>query len=89
MSHLRSRQIALRAAMAVTGLAASGCYGANQNQDDAGPRADAVIVPDAVCSFSIPPETESACNTCGFIWDASAGQCLIAVPGPFVPPSFA
>ena len=90
MSHLRSsRQIALRAAMAVTGLTASGCYAANQNQGDTGPRADAVVVPDAVCSFSIPPATEAACNTCGFFWNASANECVIAVPGPFVPPSFA
>ena len=90
MSHIRSsRQIALRAALAVTGLAASGCYGANQNQGDAGPRADAVVIPDAVCSFSTPPETEASCIACGFFWDASTSACIIAVPGPFVPPSLA
>lgn len=90
MSHLRStRQIALRAAMAVTGLAASGCYTANQNLGDTGPRADAVVVPDAVCSYTIRPETEASCIACGFYWNASANECVIAVPGPFVPPSIA
>ena len=38
-------------------------------------------------SFDPPPETEECCNEIGGYWDGAAGECLVAVPGPFVPPS--
>ena len=87
MSHSSTRQIALRAAIAVTGLALPGCYDANQNQGDAGPQVDAVVVADAYCDFIAPPTNQPGCEGCGFSWNPSTSSCIAAVPGPFVPPS--
>jgi hypothetical protein len=87
------RARALRAAkvvaMGAVVAGASGCYATTSEHDDAGPRADAFVQPDAPCSFSTPPTTQAACDGCGFVWDTSTGTCLVAVPGPFVPPAMA
>lgn len=88
MSHSSTRQIALRAAIAVTGLALPACYDSNQNHRDSGPQPDAVVVVDAPCSFTAPPTTQAGCEGCGFAWNAATNSCIVAVPGPFVPPSF-
>lgn len=34
--------------------------------------------------FGTPPETEECCELVGGWWEG--GECLVAVPGPFVPP---
>lgn len=89
MSHSTrsTRHIALRAAIAVTGLVMPGCYDSSQNQRDSGPEPDAVVVADAACNPSTPPTTEAGCTACGFFWIASSSQCAVGIPGPFVPPS--
>ena len=84
-----TRHIALRAAMAVTGLVATGCYDSSQHQGDSGPQVDAAVALDSPCSFSSPPTNQAACEGCGFGWDATSATCFAAVPGPFVPPSLA
>lgn len=87
------RARALRAAKAVAMGAvmasASGCYETRAG-DDAGPRADAFVQPDASCGdFTTPPTTQAGCESCGYFWDPSTGSCIVAVPGPFVPPAMA
>jgi len=37
--------------------------------------------------FGTPPETEECCDVIGGFWDDASEECLVAVPGPFVPPS--
>jgi hypothetical protein len=86
------RARALRAAkvvaMGAVVASASGCY-TTSGGEDAGPRADAFVQPDASCSFTDPPDTQTPCESCGFWWDPSSGTCIVAVPGPFVPPAMA
>lgn len=36
--------------------------------------------------FGPPPETRECCDAIGGWWDDESEQCLVAVPGPFVPP---
>jgi hypothetical protein len=36
--------------------------------------------------FGTPPETRECCDEIGGWWDDSTDTCLVAVPGPFVPP---
>lgn len=95
--HARTR--ALRAARVVTlglaGAVATGCSASHTppgEVDDAGslPEDARVITADAGCppvDFSIPPTNRVCCDEAGFWWDESSASCIIAVPGPFVPPA--
>ena len=43
---------------------------------------------DAMACEEFPPITEECCDLApGGFWDVDSGRCLVAVPGPFVPPS--
>lgn len=55
---------------------------------DAGHAEDAGHVADAGCpawTYDNPPPTQHCCEDVGFWWEG--GQCIVAVPGPFVPPA--
>ena len=43
---------------------------------------------DAGCA-DFPPTTRECCEAAGGSWNDASGSCLIAVPGPFVPPAMA
>ena len=83
----RARRRALRAAQAVTlGLALAGCADSHSVGDAS---ADA-LVSDAgfdASECTDPPTTRACCELwAGGLWDDARRMCLIAVPGPFVPP---
>ncbi|GAB4209270.1 MAG: hypothetical protein OHK0013_28540 [Sandaracinaceae bacterium] len=86
------RARALRAAkvvaMGAVVASVSGCYATGSNED-AGPRADVFVPQDASCSFLTPPTTQAGCESCAYLWDPATGTCIVAVPGPFVPPAMA
>lgn len=97
MSHRQhARRRALRAARAVTlGAALVGCSSSHDVPLDGAvtdaPAPDAPIVADAgdggplVCPPVFPPTTEECCEQeAGGFWDGE--RCIVAVPGPFVPP---
>lgn len=97
-----ARARALLAARVVTlGLAAAatagGCAMSRERREegDAGRRGDASVVSDAGTGDAgcppfaggTPPATRACCESMGFPWDSTRGRCIVAVPGPFVPPS--
>jgi hypothetical protein len=82
----RALRAAKVAAMSAVVASASGCY-APSGAEDAGPRADAFVQPDASCRLTEPPTTQAGCEGCGFWWEPSTGICIVGVPGPFVPPA--
>ena len=77
------------------GLAIAGCgesheLGTDGGATDAPP--DVVIAdagPDALeCPEIWPPATPECCEAeAGGYWDEASGECWVAVPGPFIPPS--
>lgn len=91
---LRARARALRAARAVTlGSALVACSSSHTGDVDAS--TDATVVRDTgsdaplVCPPIFPPTTEECCEAegGGGFWDGE--RCIVAVPGPFVPPRMA
>jgi len=57
---------------------------------DAGPDAGAIAMDaGALDCFGGLITTQADCEACGFLWDESSARCLMAVPGPFVPPAMA
>ncbi len=54
---------------------------ADSGSDDGGMMADA-----AACT-EFPPTDQECCEMRGGAWDSENGRCIVAVPGPFVPPS--
>lgn len=66
-----------------------GREGGDAARDDASIVADAGSG-DAGCepfTWTTPPATQACCESMGFWWDPARGSCVVAVPGPFVPPS--
>lgn len=45
------------------------------------------FVGDAGCGDTLPPTNRFCCEAVGGTWDEKGSFCLIAVPGPLVPPS--
>ncbi|MBX3250875.1 MAG: hypothetical protein KF901_27095 [Myxococcales bacterium] len=88
----RARARALRAARAVTlGSALVACSSSHTVELDAAtdaspdaPVADAGRDAPLVCPPIFPPTTEECCEAEGGFWED--GRCIVAVPGPFVPP---
>lgn len=95
----RARRRALTAARAVTlgsvtlgSLALGACSSSHTPGGD-----DAAVARDAgrdsgsdaalVCPPIFPPTTQECCEAEGGIWEGE--RCIVAVPGPFVPPRMA
>ncbi|MCU0672596.1 MAG: hypothetical protein MUE69_07365 [Myxococcota bacterium] len=91
---IRARARALRAARAVTLGSALVACSTSHTPDGGDASTDAALVRDSgsdaplVCPPIFPPTTQECCEAQpGGFWDGE--QCIVAVPGPFVPPRMA
>lgn len=78
---------ALRAALAVTAVAGVGCSESHAVGDASVVPTDAAQIRDAGfdagCDL-VAPQDPACCDQAGGFWES--GECIVAVPGPFVPP---